>query len=558
MGAPVANERINASEPDLPERKGDRTRASWVNQPGEPDGMVLPWLMTMPSPREDIKIGNIGARGDEKLERAQHDRVAENVTPAAQLTAMAEGPSSASPAPLITGNDNTVPPSNASKPAVIAPWLSTTPRLAEHDIGNFHAAPESAAERLSENSDPSVPELPSPTAETKSKEEIANVEVPLRPAETYVAPEAHIETDGNSHAALYWETAKSWGGHLNGADDRGVWLRANEPILEEVASTETQLERDWIRAVSVVPSADPSPSGIERSKRPDVAVLTQRSRKGSLTLLAATFFIASALCIWVAGLRPFSNLPRQSEIPPSLASVSTKEAPVGMEAQYVQKSSGATGTSSQPPVPSSGPESSGGAEIIVATQPSRDVPSRSPATSPTLAATPENDSGLENNVPLAPSEEIARPAHTPQHVGAPLAWQSYEVPEFGTRVQIPAGIFIPAGKPRQGSGQRFERADGRAVLSIYSRPNKMGESPATYLKQNLRVDRSALDYQRIARSFFAISLEQDGVILYSRCNFSSRASAAIHCFDLTYPQEEKRSWDAVVTRISLSLRPLEG
>ena len=49
----------------------------------------------------------------------------------------------------------------------------------------------------------------------------------------------------------------------------------------------------------------------------------------------------------------------------------------------------------------------------------------------------------------------------------------------------------------------------------------------------------------------------DGVILYSCCNFS-RARRAIHCFDLVYPQEEKRFWDAVVTRINLSLRPLEG
>jgi hypothetical protein len=30
-----------------------------------------------------------------------------------------------------------------------------------------------------------------------------------------------------------------------------------------------------------------------------------------------------------------------------------------------------------------------------------------------------------------------------------------------------------------------------------------------------------------------------------------------HCFDLVYPQEEKREWDPVVTRISLSLRPNE-
>jgi len=83
-------------------------------------------------------------------------------------------------------------------------------------------------------------------------------------------------------------------------------------------------------------------------------------------------------------------------------------------------------------------------------------------------------------------------------------------------------------------------------------------NPASYLRHNLRMDRAALDYVRIARSFFAISSERDGIILYSRCNFSSRALRAIHCFDLTYPQEEKRAWDAVVTRISLSLRPLEG
>src|SRR5207244_7950854 len=78
------------------------------------------------------------------------------------------------------------------------------------------------------------------------------------------------------------------------------------------------------------------------------------------------------------------------------------------------------------------------------------------------------------------------------------------------------------------------------------------------LRHNLRVSRSALDYARITPSFFAISSERDGVILYSRCNFSRGARGAIHCFDLKYPQEEKRSWDAVVTRISLSLRPLES
>jgi hypothetical protein len=121
-------------------------------------------------------------------------------------------------------------------------------------------------------------------------------------------------------------------------------------------------------------------------------------------------------------------------------------------------------------------------------------------------------------------------------------WRTFEIPDFGTRVQYPAGIFSSAGKSEKGVGQRFERADGRAILSIYSRPNEAGDNPATYLRRNLRVSRSALDYARITRSFFAISSERDGVILYSRCNFSGGARGAVHCFDLKYPQEEKRSW----------------
>jgi hypothetical protein len=332
--------------------------------------------------------------------------------------------------------------------------------------------------------------------------------------------------------------------------------RTHPPIVEdEPASTENQLERSWIRAVSLVPDAQSG--AVEGFREPEVAVQPQSNRK-DLAVLVATFVTASALCIWAAGSRPFSNLPRQAEMPHSLASVGTKEAAVGTAAQNIQTDLGRSETTSQPPVLSAPPQSIGGAGNILATQPSPEVAPNSTPTPPAPATKPRNGSDLENSMGLVPSEQSARPAQAPQQIGAPLSWQNFEVPEFGTRVQIPAGIFIPAGKPKQGSGQRFERADGRAVLSVYSRPNNMGESPATYLRQNLRVDRSALDYERIARSFFAISLERDGVILYSRCNFSSLARAAIHCFDLTYPQEEKRSWDAVVTRISLSLRPLEG
>src|SRR5262245_10189665 len=117
----------------------------------------------------------------------------------------------------------------------------------------------------------------------------------------------------------------------------------------------------------------------------------------------------------------------------------------------------------------------------------------------------------------------------------PLGWQSFEVPDFGTRVDYPARIFGPSGETRRGVGQRLESPDHRATLSIYATDNDAGETPGTYLRRYLR--RSGLDYRRVTPSFFAISMERGALIYYSRCNFSHGSKAAIHCFDLIYPRE---------------------
>jgi hypothetical protein len=150
---------------------------------------------------------------------------------------------------------------------------------------------------------------------------------------------------------------------------------------------------------------------------------------------------------------------------------------------------------------------------------------------------------------------FAAPAEAQTRVQPALNWQIFKVPDFGTRLEYPASIFSAVGQAETGVGQRFEGNDGRAVLSIYARENEGGDTPASYLKKNLR--QSALGYERVTRSFFAISMEREGTVYYSRCNFSRPVRGAIHCFDLVYPEAEKRVWDPVVTRISLSLRPLE-
>jgi hypothetical protein len=65
-----------------------------------------------------------------------------------------------------------------------------------------------------------------------------------------------------------------------------------------------------------------------------------------------------------------------------------------------------------------------------------------------------------------------------------------------------------------------------------------------------------LNYDRVAQKFFAVSTNRARTVLYRRCNFSGNRGGTMHCIDLAYPLSEKRAWDAPVTRISRSLRPL--
>ena len=159
---------------------------------------------------------------------------------------------------------------------------------AKHENGNPHAAPESSAENSKENSDASAPELPRTTPGLEWKGERAGADTRPHPAETYVAPEADIATsathkNGNSHAAAGLGDRESVRARWKELMSGDLWPRANPPIVEdEIASVaqENQLERDWIRVVSVVPNADPFSSCMEGSKQSDVAVPTQGSRKG--------------------------------------------------------------------------------------------------------------------------------------------------------------------------------------------------------------------------------------------------------------------------------------
>jgi hypothetical protein len=132
----------------------------------------------------------------------------------------------------------------------------------------------------------------------------------------------------------------------------------------------------------------------------------------------------------------------------------------------------------------------------------------------------------------------------------PVQWQTYSIQSTGTSVDIPSSIFSEdAGAPPQGDGQRFRTADGRAELTVQAAAIEPNIDPAEFLARQHPPPH--IQYKRITARFFAVSGYKGDKVWYDRCNF---AKAFVHCVLINYPAREERAWDAVVTRISLSLR----
>jgi hypothetical protein len=136
---------------------------------------------------------------------------------------------------------------------------------------------------------------------------------------------------------------------------------------------------------------------------------------------------------------------------------------------------------------------------------------------------------------------------------AQLNWTEAEV--SGMRVDYPAGVFaIDLGPADKGPGRVFRSNDGTAGFTFYVQANTEHDTPDSFLSLRLSAAHTKIDYLRVTERFVAVSGVRGGQIYYSRCNFPYGASGPIHCMELVYSKAEKRAWDPVVTRVSLSLR----
>jgi hypothetical protein len=130
-------------------------------------------------------------------------------------------------------------------------------------------------------------------------------------------------------------------------------------------------------------------------------------------------------------------------------------------------------------------------------------------------------------------------------------WGTYSDPRFGTTIDYPIDLFTVLEPPSESGDDRILRtADGRATLMIYGLNNNDGERPEVYLPRHVNLD--DVSFKRVTADHYVVSGVRGETIYYERCNFPN--DEVLNCFSITYPAAEKSAWDAIVTRISHSLR----
>jgi hypothetical protein len=148
-------------------------------------------------------------------------------------------------------------------------------------------------------------------------------------------------------------------------------------------------------------------------------------------------------------------------------------------------------------------------------------------------------------------------ALTPTISHAQAKWLTYTNVRFAFAVDYPADLFPSYVLSDNSDGATFNAAGEGVEFRAFGFWNNDHQRSAALLKE--RYEGKTLTYSVVKRDYFVASGRQDGrdgaAIFYDRCNF---AGERVICVNLVYPATDKKKWDAIVTRLTRSLRAVGG
>ena len=136
---------------------------------------------------------------------------------------------------------------------------------------------------------------------------------------------------------------------------------------------------------------------------------------------------------------------------------------------------------------------------------------------------------------------------------AQATWLTYTNARFAFAVDYPADLFPSYVLSDNSDGATFNAAGEGVAFRAFGFWNNDHQRPAALLRE--RYEGKTLGYSVVKRDYFVASGKQDGrdgaAIFYDRCNL---AGERVVCVNLVYPAADRKKWDAIVQRLTRSLR----
>jgi hypothetical protein len=152
---------------------------------------------------------------------------------------------------------------------------------------------------------------------------------------------------------------------------------------------------------------------------------------------------------------------------------------------------------------------------------------------------------------------VAFAALTPAASHAQATWLTYTNVRFAFAVDYPADLFPSYVESDNSDGATFNAAGEGIEFRAFGFWNNDHQRPVALLKD--RTEGKTLDYSAVKRDYFVASGKQEGrdgaAVFYDRCNL---AGERVICVNLVYPAADKKKWDAIVQRLTRSLRAVGG
>jgi hypothetical protein len=144
-------------------------------------------------------------------------------------------------------------------------------------------------------------------------------------------------------------------------------------------------------------------------------------------------------------------------------------------------------------------------------------------------------------------------AATPAWAGD--GWQHFESPRFGVSIDIPSGFVQQEPGPANNDGATFLSPDGSAELRVWGSHMLSGslKADSRERQQFERDDGWKITYAPAKDGWYAYSGLKKDRIVYAKAVGACGNSMALY-FRIEYPKNEKTHYDAMVTRLSRSLK----